>query len=244
MTHKIVSAVVGLVLVVLIAAACTFAWAVSARAPVTAGAPAAAPAIPHGVTGDKADCVKCHGTSKLPASHTDFDVGDCRSCHGEPGRAGIPHPVDRQTAACGRCHSASAGTLPVTHRNFPVSSCEACHDTQPPTNVPHATAGLEERCMTCHGDPAQRLGMPASHLTFRVQRCSFCHRAEPNQIQQPPAAGVAALPAPKVTHSVSDAFANCLYCHRIGGKPSLPANHRSFNEDTCRYVCHFREAGK
>ena len=244
MTHKIVSAVVGLVLVVLIAAACAFAWAVSAKVPVTAGSPAAAAAIPHGVTGDKADCVSCHPVAKLPASHADFNVGDCRSCHGQAGKVGIPHPVDQRTADCGRCHTVSADTLPVTHRNFPTSSCEACHDTVFATMVPHATAGLEERCVTCHGDPALELGMPASHLAFRVQRCAFCHAGNPKQIQQPPAAGVAALQAPKVTHPVSGAFATCLYCHRIGGKPSLPANHRSFGENTCRYVCHFRGAGK
>ena len=151
--------------------------------------------------------------------------------------------MDRQTADCGRCHSVSADTLPVTHRNFPTSSCEACHDTVPAPLVPHATAGLDERCVTCHGDPALELGMPASHLAYRVQRCAFCHAGNPKQIQQPPAAGVAALPAPEVTHPVSGAFATCLYCHRIGGKPSLPANHRSFNENTCRYVCHFRGAG-
>ena len=95
MTHRVVSAVVGLVVVVLIVAACAFAWAVSAKVPVTAGSPAAAPAIPHGVTGDKADCVKCHEIAKLPASHADFTVGDCRSCHGQAGMVGIPHPVDR-----------------------------------------------------------------------------------------------------------------------------------------------------
>ena len=244
MTHRVVSAVVGLVVVALILAACAFAWAVSAKVPVTAGSPAAAPAIPHGVTGDKADCVKCHEIAKLPASHADFTVGDCRSCHGQAGKVGIPHPVDQETADCGKCHSVSADTLPVTHRNFPTSSCEACHDTVPPAVVPHATAGLEERCVTCHGDPALKLGMPADHLTYRVQRCAFCHAGNPKQIQQPPAAGVAALPAPEVTHPVSGAFATCLYCHRIGGKPSLPANHRSFGENTCRFVCHFRSTGK
>ena len=242
MTHKIVSAVVGLVLVVLIAAACAFAWAVSAKTPVRAGSPAAAPAIPHGVTGDKTDCVKCHEIAKLPPSHADFNVGDCRSCHGQAGMVGIPHPVDRQTAVCDTCHSVSADTLPVTHATSPRRAARPADAVQA-TVVPHATAGLEERCVTCHGDPALQLGMPASHLTFRVQRCSFCHTAKPNQVQQPPAQ-VGGAAGAAVTHPVAGAFATCLYCHRIGGKPSLPANHKSFGEKRVRYVCHFRGTGK
>jgi hypothetical protein len=199
MTHKIVSIVVGLVLLLFVGAALAFAWSVSARAPESAGGPAA------------------------PA---------------------IPHPVDQATASCGQCHAFTAGTLPVTHRDFASSSCEACHDAQPTKRVPHATAGLENKCALCHGDPSLPLGMPASHRTYRVQRCAFCHAPDPKRSRQPAAAGVSAQIAPRIKHPVAGAFATCVNCHRAGGQPSLPASHEAFGEDTCRFVCHFRAAGK
>ena len=198
MTHKIVSIVVGLVLLLFVGAALAFAWSVSARAPERIGGPAA------------------------PA---------------------IPHPVDQATASCGQCHTVAAGTLPVTHRDFPTSSCEACHDALPTTRVPHATTGLEDNCVLCHGDPSLPLGMPASHLSYRVTRCAFCHAADPKRNRQPAAAGVSALKAPRINHAVTGAFATCVYCHRAGGRPSLPSSHEAFGENTCRFVCHFRGAG-
>jgi cytochrome c553 len=199
MTHKIVSVVVGLVLLLFVGAALAFAWSVSARAPEMAGRRAA------------------------PA---------------------IPHPVDQATASCGQCHAVTAGTLPVTHRGFPTSSCEACHETLPTRLVPHAAATLEDKCVLCHGDPSLPLGMPASHLSYRVKRCAFCHAADPKRNLQPAAAGMSAQKAPRIKHPVTGAFATCTYCHRAGGQPSLPASHEAFGENTCRFVCHFRSAGK
>jgi hypothetical protein len=77
-----------------------------------------------------------------------------------------------------------------------------------------------------------------------VKRCAFCHPADPKRNQQPAAAGVSALKAPRINHAVTGAFATCVHCHRVGGQPSLPASHEAFGEDTCRFVCHFRAAGK
>lgn len=197
MTHKIVSVVVGLVLLLFVGAALAFAWSVSARAPTTAGRPEV-----------------------------------------------IPHPVDQATASCGQCHTVAPGTLPATHRSFSSSSCEACHDAQPTTRVPHAVAGLEDKCVLCHGDSSLPLGMPASHLSYRVKRCAFCHAADPRRNRRPAAAGVWAQKAPRIKHPVTGAFATCVHCHRAGGQPSLPESHEAFGENTCRFVCHFRSAGK
>lgn len=241
MTHKIVSIVVGLVLLLFIGAALAFSWSVSARAPKQSGS-SAAPSIPHGVTGDKVDCVGCHETAGLPASHASYTIRDCRSCHSRAGMVAIPHPVDEATADCGRCHTIAGGALPVTHRQFPDSSCTACHDTQATPRIPHAAAGLGDKCVLCHGDPSQELGMPASHLSFRVKRCTFCHVADPKQTRQPAAAGESAKKAPDIGHPVKGAFTTCVYCHRVGGQPSMPASHEAFGEDTCRFVCHFRGA--
>ena len=180
MTHKIVSVVVGLVLLLFVGAALAFAWSVSARAPEMAGRQAA------------------------PA---------------------IAHPVDQATASCGQCHAVTAGTLPTTL-------------------VPHAAATLEDKCVLCHGDPSLPLGMPASHVSYRVKRCAFCHAADPKRNLQPEAAGMSAQKAPRIKHPVTGAFATCTYCHRAGGQPSLPASHEAFGENTCRFVCHFRSAGK
>ncbi len=156
----------------------------------------------------------------------------------------MPHPVSAATAACGSCHAAAEGAAPVTHREFSAASCTTCHPAVPATRVPHTLAMGDERCVLCHGDPALELGMPRDHLAYTRQRCSFCHQEDQKRADvQPREAGVSALPAPAIDHPVGGAFATCLHCHRVGSDPSLPASHRAFGGDTCRYLCHLTGGG-
>jgi hypothetical protein len=81
--------------------------------------------------------------------------------------------------------------------------------------------------------------MPSDHVTFKERGCLFCHYSDGAKASiEPRPAGAAARARPELTHPVSGAFAHCLYCHRIGSEPSLPANHRAFAEETC-VSCHF-----
>jgi hypothetical protein len=199
-THKIVSAVVGLVVVLFAGAALLFAWCVSARAPEPK---AAAPA---------------------PA---------------------IPHAVDASTADCGTCHQTGSGTLPVTHRAFPAGACAGCHPAERAVRIPHSVSMGDARCVLCHGESDEPLAMPASHRGFEDVRCAFCHPQDAGRATlQPPAAGESAKKAPAIRHPVKGLFEDCLSCHEIGGRPSMPESHRAFGGDTCRFVCHFRPAGR
>ena len=193
MNHKIVSAVVGLILVLFLALSLSFAWAVEARAP---------------------------GSARLS------------------GRVLIPHPVRGAPADCMRCHASGKTAVPLTHRHFTNDSCLACHNWRPVVLVPHSVSMGDQRCPLCHGDPAQDLGMPQDHLRFTDKNCTFCHNVDADKADvQPRPAGLSANVKPTLTHPVTGAFQNCLYCHRIGGRPSLPANHAAFGQDTCQW-CH------
>lgn len=197
MTHRIVTSVVTLVVLLFVAAALVFALAVSARTPRSHDAPPS-----------------------------------------------VPHPLTAETVVCRACHSAAGGSMPVTHRDFSDASCTACHTQTPATRVPHTEAMGDGRCVLCHGDPALEYGMPQDHLALGYVSCTFCHQVNATQARvQPQEAGVSALPAPAIAHPINGAFATCLHCHRVGSEPSLPASHRAFGGDTCRYLCHLAGTG-
>ena len=193
MNHKIVTAVVGLIIVLFVASAFGFAWAVQVRAPQTAG---------------RADA------------------------------ALVPHPVNEDTKECVGCHVPSTDRIPPTHRYYTSETCLTCHDWRPLRSVPHAVSMGDARCVLCHGDPGQDLGMPRSHLLYTEKRCSFCHAPDPEKVaREPKPAGESLRVKPNLTHPVTDAFENCLYCHRVGGTPSLPESHVAFEQETCTW-CH------
>ena len=191
MNHRIVSAVVGLIIAMLVATAFAFAWSVQARVPAS-------------------------------TAHTM--------------RVTIPHPISARNDACTHCHF--GGGVPLTHRFFTNDACPSCHSQRPITLVPHSVSMSNDRCATCHGDPDSDYNMPSDHLTFREKRCLFCHDADGAKAStEPKAVGVAAEVLPKLTHPVTGAFEHCLYCHRVGSKPSLPRSHQAFAEETCSW-CH------
>ncbi len=193
MTHKIVSAVVGLILAFFVVAALLFAWAMEARVQSAA--------------------------AQMPGM-------------------GVPHPVTGSGAKCSDCHNARENTVPVTHRNFAKTDCTSCHAPMNVIAVPHSVTMGDARCPLCHGDPAQDLGMPKTHLQRGYERCSFCHEVSPPmESKQPRPAGESKKAKPEITHPTTGAFANCLYCHRIGGEPPMPTSHRAFSGETCTW-CH------
>ena len=242
MTHRIVSIVVGLIVALFVIAALLFAWSVSARAPEPKGLQA--PGIPHSISGGHARCSSCHRADKLPSSHAAYQADTCLSCHQTAGPPAVPHGVTGDTAACGRCHQTGNGGLPLTHREFSADTCAGCHPQQSAVTIPHGVADLEGRCVLCHGESTAPLSMPVSHRAFAGVECVFCHQqAEGQAAVQPSPAGESAKKAPAIRHPLNGLFRDCLSCHQIGGRPSMPASHRGFGADTCRFVCHFRPTG-
>jgi len=190
--HRIVAAVVGLIIVMLVGTALAFAWAVQAQ-------------VPAGLV--------------------------------HPSAAAIPHPVSGRTAECSACHAGDL-RMPPTHRYFTDRGCLSCHAWLPIGLVPHSVSMGDARCPPCHGDPDSDFGMPRDHLAFHEKRCSFCHDVDPAKASvEPRPAGESASAKPELTHPITGAFANCLYCHRIGSKPSLPRSHEAFTQATCVW-CH------
>lgn len=242
MTHKIVSAVVGLIVALFVIAALLFAWSVSARAPEPKGP--RAPGIPHSISGGHARCSSCHRPDGLPSSHAGYQSDTCLSCHQTEGPPAVPHAVAGTTADCARCHQSGPGSLPLTHRRFPAGTCAGCHQQQRAGTIPHGVSMGETRCVLCHGESTAPLSMPVSHRAFAEISCTFCHQpGDARASLQPPPAGESAKKAPAIRHSLNGLLRDCLSCHQIGGRPSMPASHRGFGAGTCRFVCHFRPAG-
>jgi hypothetical protein len=193
MTHKIVSIVVGLVLLLFVGAALAFAWSVSARAPETTGG-SAATAIPHPVDQATASCGQCHtvGAGTLPVTHRDFSTSSCEACHETLPMARVPHAAAGLEDTCVLCHGDPSLPLgmPPSHLTFRVKRCAFCHPADPKRNQQPAAAGVSAQgaprikhpvtgafatCVHCHragGQPS----LPASHEAFGEDTCRFvCH---------------------------------------------------------------------
>jgi len=96
------------------------------------------------------DCAKCH---TAPAKHR---PGACKDCHKKPGvEWTFAHPVK---AACGTCHSASAG-------HYRAVSCASCH--RRPGVSWAATHPSSASCASCHR-------APSGHV--RTVSCATCHK--------------------------------------------------------------------
>jgi cytochrome c553 len=195
-THKVVSAVVGVIVLLFVAAAVAFAWSVAARAPEATAQAQAGPAdVPHGIEAAAADCSRCHRVSEgsLPLTHREFPLGACANCHALRRPVAIPHTVSMGEDRCVLCHGEAGAPLgmPADHRSYEGVSCVFCHpqnerraSVQPPPAgesakqappVRHAVTGIFKDCLTCH-EVDGRPPMPASHLGFGGDTCRFvCH---------------------------------------------------------------------
>ena len=106
MTHKIVSVVVGLVLLLFVGAALAFAWSVSARAPERRRTGQAAPADPASGRPATASCGQCHSVAAgtLPVTHRDFPTSSCEACHDALPTTRVPHAAAGLEDQCVLCH--------------------------------------------------------------------------------------------------------------------------------------------
>ncbi len=149
-----------------------------------------------------------------------------------------PHADTRRTERCLECHTTEQATIPVTHRHFSVSTCEWCHTPARRVLVPHSITMGDVRCPLCHSDPDRDHGVPANHLGYKTDECLLCHPVDAQYYSRKPApAGLALSYAAPIPHQTDGLFEDCTYCHQIGERRSLPANHRDFAMETCT-DCH------
>lgn len=149
-----------------------------------------------------------------------------------------PHPQTRRTAVCSDCHHPADGTIPITHRYYGPASCAGCHPRALAVLVPHSVAMGDARCPLCHGDPERDHGIPSAHLRYETDECLLCHPVDARHYaKRPSPAGLSLSYAAPIPHQTDALFKDCTYCHQIGQRDSLPANHRDFALETC-IDCH------
>ena len=169
MTHKIVSIVVGLVLLLFVGAALAFAWSVSARAPERAGRQAA-PAIPHPVDQATASCGQCHtvAAGTLPVTHRDFPTSSCEACHDALPTTRVPHAATGLEDKCVLCHGDPSLPLgmPAAHLSYRVTALRLLPRRRPEAEPP---AGRRRRVGAESAEdrrtPSRAPSPPASTVT-------------------------------------------------------------------------------
>jgi hypothetical protein len=100
--------------------------------------------------------------------------------------------------------------------------------------VEHPTDGSMADCAGCHA--ADQGGMPRSHLSYSAATCLTCHLIA----AAPPAEAIkenSTGPAGPVPHSLTGPYRNCVGCHVIGGRRSMPKDHDFFDNRDCTN-CH------
>ena len=157
------------------------------------------------------DCGACHSTGYQASGHQDNLEGivgkwaapgvQCEACHG-PGSLhasnpyGIRMPIDRDSQACGRCHSLADDTHVAASNSFIVDmqqyselrqskhatlQCVLCHD--PHTGVVQLTqarkAAVTTECANCHYQEAN-YQKNAGHVSQGLE-CVDCHMPHMDQ---------------------------------------------------------------
>ena len=156
-------------------------------------AAAAAPAIPHDLTG-RDDCLVCHkagaaNAPRVPDNHTGLPSSLCRTCHslqGEVAGAGtgtgtpvaqasaIPHGLEG-FRACTSCHEKGGPGIPqfpANHQGRTDDICSACHS--PASGTPEATSTTEPTAEPTGGAPAVA-GDAAKGQVLFTANCAICH---------------------------------------------------------------------
>ena len=191
MNHRIVNAVVGVIIVMLLGTALAFAAAIQARVPASLRVSVPA-SIPHPVTGRNADCTSCHSGAGVPLTHRYFITASCPSCHPSRAIIEVPHSIAMGNSHCPLCHGDTNSDLgmPEDHLAFKEKHCLFCHvvDGRKATREPvpagesaavkpaltHPVDGAFRHCLYCH-----RIGsnpsLPRSHEAFTQETCGWCH---------------------------------------------------------------------
>ena len=157
-------------------------------------------------------------------------------------------PREDGAVYCARCHRRRRrAPLPVTHRDSPRALHRRAMTCGARDAVPHTVSMGEERCVLCHGDPALKLGMPASTSPSEIRRCTFCHQQADRREDGAAAATRASrrwrrppfdAPSRRRLRELS-APATAVGRRALACRPAMA---RSAGE-TCRLVCHLRAAG-
>jgi hypothetical protein len=188
----VVTSVVGLVVLLFVAAALVFAWAVAARTP-SANDPL--PSVPHPVAAQSAACGRCHSVADgtAPPTHRRFADDSCTACHAVGPATRVPHTVAMGDTRCVLCHGDPALELgmPADHLTMPEKECTFCHEEDarragvqpapagvsvlPAPDIDHPVSGAFATCLHCHRVGSEPL-LPASHEAFGADTCRFlCH---------------------------------------------------------------------
>jgi transcription elongation factor Elf1 len=193
--HRIVSTLVVVIVALFAVAAAAFTWTASATAPLTGAA--AAPGNPHPPARRTESCMECHSAElgTIPATHRNFSLKTCESCHQTIEAVRVPHSVAMGDSRCPLCHGEPARDfgMPAGHLQYKTEECLLCHpvsadnyDKEPepaglsksPANVtPHVLDGVFEDCDYCHHTELQST-LPESHKDFALDTCDECHGAE------------------------------------------------------------------
>ncbi len=193
MNHRIVSAVVVIIVALFLAAAGLFTWALAVVAPPR-DALSAAPDNPHPVTRRTESCLECHRTDRdtIPVTHRNYAVQTCGSCHKQAVRVLVPHSVAMGDVRCPLCHGDPGRDqgVPESHLSYETDECLLCHpvdsdhyDKEPApaglaasyaVPIPHGTEGYFEDCSYCH-QVGERRTLPDNHRDFALETCTDCH---------------------------------------------------------------------
>ncbi len=133
----------------------------------------------------KFDCGTCHTTGYRPNGHQDNLEGvtgtwaapgvGCETCHG-PGSLhannpyGIRMPIDRDSQACGRCHSQSDVTQVAASGGFIVDQQQYSEIRQ----SQHAAL----QCVLCHDPHTGVVQLSKAHKATVSTQCANCHYQE------------------------------------------------------------------
>lgn len=192
MNHRIVSALVMVIVTLFAVAATVFAWTASSVAPLTGAV--YAPGNPHPPARRTESCMDCHSVTQgtIPATHRNFSLETCESCHQAIDPVRVPHSVAMGDSRCPLCHGEPARDfgMPFGHLQYETEECLLCHpvstdnyDKEPEPaglskssadSVPHVLDGVFEDCDYCHHVELKST-LPENHKDFALDTCAECH---------------------------------------------------------------------
>ncbi len=133
----------------------------------------------------KFDCASCHTTGYRPTGHQDTLDGivgawaapgvECEACHG-PGSLHASNPygirmlIDRDSQACGRCHSLGDATQVQASGGFIVDMQQYSEIRQ----SKHAAL----QCVLCHDPHTGVVQLSQAHKATVTTECANCHNQE------------------------------------------------------------------
>ncbi len=194
MNHRIVSAVVTVIVALFVLAGVLFAASLAAITPHNAVV-ASAPNDPHPTTRRTEDCRSCHRADEgtVPVTHRTYSNASCPVCHEKAVPVLVPHSIAMGDVRCPLCHSDPTHDhgIPADHLRYETDECLLCHPVdaddymrEPPAAglsaieanaIPHPVDAYFADCTDCHR-AAARGSLPASHRMFAIETCLDCHQ--------------------------------------------------------------------